>query len=260
MASEYQEFYLQAGIALVSLIAGVLIAKINNKTGIFSYHWSSNRIALSANDSIFGDVRATWQGVPVRNLHMFTFEVENSSTRDYENVELRVYSGVGTQILNEKTEIVDTPYIVPLSEQYLARQRVPADCEPTQQQLDAHHSNREYKLRAFNRGQKLRFSYICTRPDDDELPMLFIATPSRGVRMKLVHSPAVVLKPMWGVPVPVALVRAFIVSTLVVVASSLYFKNVVAASVVCMVVGLTAQIFGAALYKAERYFRNFVSG
>lgn len=239
---------------------GALINRIQNKTGIFTYHWHSNRIALSTNDSVFGDVRATWQGVQVRNLHMFTFEVENSTAKDYEDVELRVYSASETQILNEKTQIVGTPYIVPLSEQYLARQNVPAGASPTPAQLDEHHHNREYKLRIFNRGQKLSLSYICTRPNDDDLPMLFITTPSRGVRMKLVSSPSVVLKPIWGVPVHAAITRAALLSIATVVLCSLYFESVLAASMVSMFVGLTGQIFGAAFYRAEKYIRDLISG
>ena len=260
MTGEYQELIPQAGIALASGIAGILIGKISNKSGVFSYHWNSNRIALSANDSAFGDVRATWQGLPVRNLHIFTFEVENATTKDYADIELRVYSGAETQILNEKTEVVDTPYNIPWSEQFATRQHIPAGASPTPAQLNEHHHNREYKLGAFNRGQKLRLSYICTRPNDDELPMLFVTTPSRGVRLRLISSPSVVLKPMWGVPIVSAITRAFIVSLAVVIASAWYFESVLIASVVCMVVGLTSQVFGAALYKVERYFRSLVSG
>lgn len=260
MAFEQQDLLQNATYALIGSALTWLAGKIQKKTGVFTYHWTANRIALSANDSVFGDVRATWQGVQVRNLHIFTFEVENCTTTDYENVEFRVYSGPETRILNEKTEILGTPYNVPLSEQYIARQSVPPGNTPTQEQLNEHQHNREYKLKAFNRGQKLLLSYICTRPTDDELPKLSIATPSPGIRLKLVNSPTVVLNPLWGVPISAAIKRALLLSVAVVFACSLYLESVAVASIVSMVVGLFGQILGAAIYRAEKYLRNLISG
>ncbi|HXU93613.1 MAG TPA: hypothetical protein VFP33_08155 [Gallionella sp.] len=249
---------------LAAAVAGgvgtLLIAKIRNKTAYISFYWTSNRIALSANDSVFGDVRVTWQGMPVRNLHMFVFDVENTTTQDYENIDLRVYSDDETLILNEKTEVIGSPYTVHWSKEYQSRQYVAPETQPTAPQLKEHHHNREYNIPVFNRDQKLRLSYLCNRPNDDELPMLFIATPSRGIKLKLAHSPSITLNPIWGVPIHAAMFRALAVSIVVVVASAAYIDNVLTASAVCMFVGLTGQIFGAALFKVERFIRNLVSG
>jgi len=40
----------------------------------------------------------------------------------------------------------------------------------------------------------------------------------------------------------------------------MFIDNVVIASSLCMVVGLTGQLFGAVLYKIERFFRNLITG
>jgi hypothetical protein len=90
--------------------------------------------------------------------------------------------------------------------------------------------------------------------------MLFIATQTRGVKLKLTANPSVTLNPIWGVPIPSAIIRALIVSIVVVGISVMFIDNVVIASSLCMVVGLTGQLFGAVLYKIERFFRNLITG
>lgn len=259
MDATYSEILKNLVVAGAGGIVVILFEKIRNKTACISYRWVCNRIALSANDSIFGDVRVTWQGHSVRNLHMFVFEIENTTTTDFENVGLRIFTENETLILNEKTEILDSPYIVKWSDEYQSRQFVTPNDQPTESQIFEHHHNREYSLPVFNRNQKIRLSYLCNRPGDDELPMLFITTPSRGIRLKLVPSPSITLNPIWGVPIPSAIVRALILSVFVVLVCAIYIQDVAIASLVCMVVGLSGQFFGAVLYKVERFFRKVVS-
>jgi hypothetical protein len=260
MDANYIDLLKNLALALVGAIGGAILAKIRNKTASISYRWTCNRIALSASDSVFGDVRVTWQGTPVRNLHMFVFEVENTTTQDFENVGLRVYSAEDTLILNEKSEVIGTPYIVNWSQEFKTRQLVVPGAQPTQQQLKEHHHNREYNIPVFNRGQHLRLSYLCNRPNDDQFPILFIATPARGLKLKLCASPSITLNPIWGAPIPSAISRALIVSFLVVLGCAIYVQNVVIASVICMVVGLIGHLFGAALYRAEQLVRRLIAG
>lgn len=260
MDQQYMDLLPQALAAVIGGVVTLIFTKLRNKTACFSFHWVSNRIALSANDSAFGDVRATWQNVQVRNLHLFTFEIENTTTTDFENVDFRVYSAEETRILNEKTELVDTPYIIEWANNYRSRQAVGPGQQPTQQQLDEHHHNREYTVTVFNRGQKVRLSYLCTRPNDDEPPMLFLATPSKGVRLKQVAAPTITLNPILGVPIPAALTRGLIVCLVVVLASSYFIPSVPLAASICMIVGLVGQVFGALVYRAETLIRKLVAG
>lgn len=246
------------------LIAGAVVTlvfhKIRNKTGVFGYISNFNRVALSADDSIFGSVRATWQGHQVRNLHFFTIEVENLTSTDYENVEFKVYSGNDTLILNERTEVIDTPYIIPWSDSYRARLAVAEGQQATAQQTNEHAHDREYLLPVFNRGQKLRFSYLCTKPNDDNEPGVFVSTPMKGVRLKRLKNPYAIINPIWGVPIPAAVPRMLIVAVLVVVVCGLFVKNVWVASAVSMVVGLIGQVFGAAVYKVEKLLKRLIAG
>ena len=245
---------------VVGAVVTLIFYKIRHKTGIFGYISNFNRVALSADDSVFGSVRAIWQGHEVRNLHIFTIELENMTLKDYANVEFKVYSGNDTLILNERTEVIDSPYIVPWSDTYRDRLAATSGQQVTAQQINEHYHNREYSLPVFNRGQKIRFSYLCTKPNDDDEPFVFISTPAMGARLKRLKNPYVIINPIWGVPIPATLIPALLVSVFVVIICGLFVENVWIASVLSMFVGLTAQIFGAAVYKIEKFFRKLIAG
>lgn len=256
------ENQLLASVLLLVLgaIIGLVFSKLSSKTGILRYFISYIKVGISADDQVFGSVRLTWQGHDVRNLHLCNIEVENSTSRDYENVIFKVFSGQETLLLNQRTEVADSPYIIPWEENYSHRIYVPDGEKATQEQIDEHKHNREYSLPVFNRGQKIRFSYLCTNPNDDNEPSIYISSLSKGLRLKKQKLPWVVLNPIFGVPIPIAIIRALIISVLVLIGTGLFIENVWLASSICMFVGLTGQIFGAAAYKVERFILNLISG
>ena len=254
----------QLALSLILLILGGIITlvftKIANKTGVFRYYTTSTKIGVSTDDNIFGSVRSTWQGHEMRNLYLCAIEVENTSSRDFENIEFKVYTGSDTLLLNQRTEILDSPNIIKFTNSYNSR-LTPADGdEATDAQINEYRHSREYDLPVFNRGQILRFSYLCTNPNDDNESNVYIDTPSKGVKLKRRNTPYLIVSPIFGVPVFAAIGRALIVSFFVIVACSLWIDNIWVASSICMLVGLSGQIFGAILYKVEKFLINIVSG
>ena len=254
----------QLALSLILLIVGGVITfvftKIANKTGVFRYYTTSTKIGISADDNIFGSVRSTWQGHEMRNLYLCAVEVENTTSKDYENIEFKVYTGNETLLLNQRTEIIDSPNIVPLSTSYSDRLAIPDGEEATDAQVNEYRHSREYELPVFNRGQVIRFSYLCTNPNDNNESNVYINTPSKGVKLKRRNTPYLIINPIFGVPVSVAIIRALIVSVFVVVATSLWINNIWLASSICMLVGLTGQIFGAMVYRVEKFVINTFSG
>jgi hypothetical protein len=251
--------------AFAWMVAGIVVTiianKMHNKTGLFRYTLSYDKLGMSADDHIFGDVRATWKGTQVSNLYLYTIELENSTSTDYENIEFHVYSGDDTIILTERTGVVDSPNIIKWSDAFEARMSVPEGEQPDEQATKTYSHRREYELPVINRGQKLRFQYLCTKPNDfSDNPGIYIHSPSKGIKLKQSSSPSVVINPIWGVPVPVAIARALILSVLVVLACGIWIESIWAASIIAMVFGLSAQQFGALFYKAERFIWNSVAG
>ena len=251
-------------ISMVSLVVGILlnqlITALRSKTNVLGYITYFNRIGLSVDDQIFGSIRLNWEGHELRNLYSYSFEIENLTSQDFENFNFEVITGNETILLNQKTEIVDTPYIVRWSPKFEAEMAVLPGQTATEAQIETYHRRREYQVPVLNRGQRLLLTFLCTRPNDDEDPFLGASTLAKGLRLKRLKNPYVLLKPVFGVPIPTAIARAFVVALLVVGLCSAFIHQPWLASIISMAVGLTAQLLGAALYKIERLLKRAISG
>lgn len=147
-----------------------------------------------------------------------------------------------------------------MGKSYGQRIHIPEGEKATDEQIKEYRHNREYELSVFNRSQILRFSYLCTNPNDDDEPGVYLSTSSKGIKLNQRKSPHLVINPIFGVPIPVAITRAFIISILVVIACGVWIENIWIASCLSMIVGLTGQIFGAIEYKIERFIIKAVTG
>src|SRR5258706_5522175 len=175
-------------VSIVSLFAGVLLTNavttILAKTKHLRYSTRVNRLALSTDDAVFGSVRATWNSKSVRNLYMAWVEVENTSNRDFEKVDFKIYVANETFLLNDRTAVMAAPYAVQWSPEYKASLEVAPGALPTERQQFRYDHSREYLLSVFNRGQVLQFTYLCSRPNDDLEPGVFVSTTLKGAKLK----------------------------------------------------------------------------
>jgi len=250
----------QLTVSLVSMVAGALITilttKILGKTASLRYSTRIDRLALAADDPVFGSVRVSWGDQAVRNLHMAFVEIENLSNRDFENVEFRVYTGDQTLLLSERSSVVGTPYILNWSDRFKALLEVAPGATPSKAQWNLYLHSREYHVPVLNRGQLLQLHYLCTRPSDDESPLLFVSTQLKGAKLKHQFRSNLIV----GVPVQVALPRGLVVASLIFLASGAFLRSVWAASALSMLAGLFAQLLGAMEYKVERWLKNLIAG
>ncbi|MFC7048368.1 hypothetical protein [Emcibacter nanhaiensis] len=237
-----------------------LFGNISNKTSVLKYIVETNNIGVSTDDKTFGSVRVTWQDNNVRNLYITNFVVENGTSKDFENIKFKIYSGDNTLLLNESAVVVDEPYVIPKEEHYEERLHIPKDHEPNQQQIDEYYHSREYELGVFNRGKRLKFSYLCTNPNDDNPPEVFISTPSKGIRLKQNLVPYLVMKPLFGVSVTSSIIVALLLSAVVVILSGLWIKDVWIVASICMIFGLTGQVFAALFCRIFKFLRDLIAG
>ena len=242
--------------AVVGSVITILWSAFRAKSAKFRYSTRVERIAVAAEDPVFGDVRVQWKGANVRNLYMAKMEVENISPKDFENVNLTIYTEENTKFLSEATQIVGTPDIVRWSPAFQQQLNVSPGETPTQQQWQLYNTRREYAVPVFNRRQLLRFQYLCTRDDDQLLPNVFINAPISGV--KLVHRPHVNF--VLQVPIELALIPGIMTALLISVASVMFLKSSWLVAVVSGLAGLTATLAGAVVYKIYRRVWNILFG
>jgi len=242
---------------LFGALVTFVVTKLANKSVRLRYSSVVERIAVSANDQVFGTVQVTWNGgQPMRNLYLATIEVENTSSRDFENVDLKVYCGDDTELMSERTSVAGNPYIVEWSPSYKAMMAIPAGGAPSQWQLYNYMHGREYEVPVFNRGQLLHLNYLCTRPNDDQTPALWVSTRLKGARLAL----QVRRNFTHGVPQQIALAHGLVIAFLTACACSFFIHTSRTASFVCIAVGLFAQSFGALEYKIWKWLWKLLAG
>ncbi len=241
---------------LFGSILGWIISKLQSRTKRLRYSTSVERVALSAADAIFGNVSVTWSGNAVRNLYMARITLSNTSSHDFEKVPLRVYTGNDTFILTEQTRVRNSPDIVHYSPEYQAKLATAAGQTPTALQLETYYHTREYEIPIFNRDQVADFSYLCTLPNVDTPPGVFLSTQIKGAKLILDNRPL----SSFGVPLHIALVHGMVICILTLLSSATFVHRVWAAGLICLVVGLFAQPIGAHEYKAERFLWKALTG
>lgn len=107
-------------------------------------------------------------------------EVENASAKDFENVNLTIFTDENTKFLSESTQIVDTPNIVQWSPSFQQKLKVSSGETLAPQQWLLYNTRREYLVPVLNRRQLLRFHYVCTKDESQLLPTFFSTHRSRA--------------------------------------------------------------------------------
>ena len=254
------QFFSQALNVLAGAAAGVLgtllVGALRTRSARFRYSTRVDRIGTSVDDPVFGAVRVQWRDNDVRNLYMAVVEIENASSKDFEDVGLTIYTGNDTLLLlSEQTRMIDSPNTVLWSPDFRARLG-PAGGVLTHEQWEIYYHRREYLVPVFNRGQVLEFHYMCTRPDDDLLPHVFVEAPVKGVKLLYRQKTRLVL----GVPFELALIYGTVSALVVSVLAAWFFGGSWIATAVVFMVGYTVLLQGALISKATRRLRNAIFG
>lgn len=241
--------------AIVTLFIGGLIKtfydKVVCKTKIIYYTVNTERIALSTNDPIFGSIKVDWKGNIVDNLYNNIIEVENTTSTDFKDIELKVWCSFDTFILGERTSIINTTRILEWTKAYKEKIHIYQNQQATQIQLDDYFHEREYTIPIFNRGQKIHFTYLSTVKNNTQ----------HGIYVEVLH-PGIEFKQRFAtnkihnVLVQDALFWGLFACLATVFLSILYLQDIWLIASLCMIVGLVAQSIGALIYKCIAFLRK----
>ncbi len=245
-------------VAMLSAVVGTILTlftqRILNKRGLFTYFVSHNQVAVSGDDAIFGTVRVTWNNNSVANLYSSTIELRNESLKDYEDVNVRVFSG-DTILLTERTEILGTTRSLKWSEAFSRTLMVPSGGNPTDLQKNLHASDREYLIPTMNRSQVVRLTFL-NEATIGKPPFIGLDVLHTGAKVKY----RVSLNEFWGVPQPsaalVGSISGFLFTGIVIV----LVDNVWVAAITSFFYGIMVLVPGALLIKLWRNLRDLIGG
>jgi hypothetical protein len=239
-----------AGGVLLTLLTQYIL----NKRGLFTYSVRHDRIGVSADDAVFGSVRVTWNGNPVRNLYSSTVELINYSMKDYENVIVRAFTN-DTVLLTERTEIVDTTQIANWTAEFSASLTVAPGQQPTQAQIDLHGIRREYLLPIMNRGQLVRFHFL-NAAKTQAGPSIWLDVLHKGVKTKFRPARPEIL----GVALTTSIWIGMAIGLVFLIVLIKFIPILWLAALLAFVYGLFAQIPGIFLVKVWRWLRESLGG
>jgi hypothetical protein len=246
-------------LSLLSAIGGgliaVLLGALRGRLKTLEYGVTHDPVAFAADDAVFGSVKVTWQGHKVTNLYTSTITLTNATTRDFEDLKFKVYTG-DTLLLTQYTEIPGTSYTLKWTDEYENAVRVEPGQQPTDRQFHTFRHNREYVVPVLNRGKRVVVRFLTTVPPGGQGPAVWVDMLHPGVRVE--YRPNV--PQIHGVPVKLAISIGLVACAAVVLLTSLYIPFVSLAALVSMIIGLFAQSVGAFIFRAARYMWVLVVG
>jgi hypothetical protein len=245
-------------VGALSFLAGitgtVITTQITGRRAVFRYFVVHNAIGRTVNDPVFGSVQVTWNNNAIAHLYLSTVELANDSFRDFENVVVMIYT-TNTKLLSQFPSIIGTPRIAQLTDDYKTRIQVPEGQQPTADQFDTWHRGRDFVLPTFNRGQKVRFEFL-NSADTADMPAIYLSVSHPGARVRF-H---VAAETFWGVPRPRAALAGTLVGAAVLTVMLALVGPAWVIGLSAFVLGLFAQMPGAAVVRAWRALRGWYGG
>ncbi len=250
--------WLDPGIAeiVASAVCGgvvtLLLFRIAKKRGKFSYFVHHNRIAMSADDPIFGNVQVTWNQKPVGNLFLSTVELKNDSLKDFEDVVVKVFTN-DTTLLTERTDVVDTTQGLRWSPGFQESLHTAAG-GPTPFQMNLYNTTREYIIPTMNRGQLIRFAFL-NAPGQDVQPSLWLDIVHPGVKLRF---KAVPTAEILGVSQPAAALVGFVIGLVFLGAVIFFVQSTWIAAGLAFLFGSLLVLPGAFMIRCWYLLRDLV--
>lgn len=239
---------------LGGVLAAFFTQKILNKRGLFSYFVTHNRVGVSSQDTVFGDVSVAWNNNAVENLFFSTIELKNESLIDYENVVIQTYTS-DTKLLTEFTRTSDSPNILLWTDSYKSKVHVEEGEKPTEVQFNIHQGQREYVIPVFNRGQQVYIEYLNTA-NTSEMPNIWLSATIKGVKVKFRNPETEV----YGVSRRKATIVGVILGLLLLVPLVLFIPNSWAIGLAALGYGFFVVFPGVFIIKGYRRARDLVGG
>ena len=280
MFSTFPDWIFPSAISVVlTFVVTWIIFIVRNRRVLLTYHVTHDRIGMSALDKIHGNVAVTVGGNPVQNLFMSNIWLVNRSMCDVENLEVKIFCRVDDmQLMSEQTHIEgtvdvlkhttefeeitchlsDTITEVKHAEDTGDYAKVQALHQIIDSQWPTWATGRWYAVPVLTRGQTIRFTYM-TNVSSKANPEIFISCQKAGVRLKY-KEPYQLVWHLWGVSLSDAAFAGIIIAAAVAILVIYSISTLWLAALICLIVGLICNVFGAGVVKLYRWIWNQVIG
>lgn len=185
---------------LISVIIGVYLEKFKNRLKIIKFDILNQPIATSSQSDYWGDIKVSHNGRDIKHLSVLTFQIENTSNQDLENINVDLSVDANSQILGQSGFYTDSNtsillenghfdyfnHVLQRNEQDLQeKQRNPDHITPPQlmQEIDWVLKNKKFHLPVFNRKNEATFNLLVEN-FNGQIPLGYINIVHKSLRLE----------------------------------------------------------------------------
>jgi len=171
--------YIWSALAFVAgLVTKHLFDLYRNKISKLQYSISKSFLGASGHDNYFGNVQILYNNNPVQNLFLCTITLVNTSNKDFNNLEITVWSEVDSLILVSHANKSNSINPLSLTQSYIQ------ECQNiTDQNVKLVWSRRPYLIPVLNRDDSVTFSCLVTNPNKTE-PNIYLNCEHSGLKIE----------------------------------------------------------------------------
>jgi len=234
-------------LSVITFLAGAMATAFGNylrcRLRVFEYRVYHQQVGLSADDSIFGNVRITLDSVELQNLYFSEVILKNTTLKDFTNLKCKIYTGT-TILLSQAVSIEKTTCVPDFSSEYKEKIFPHDGVTITDDQYSTYRHSREFLIPVMNRSQEFKARFLTTSSTNNPEICMEILHP--GVKLK--YCPF--QQHFFGVPIRLTLPIGLVLCFIIFVTSAFYIQTPWVGGLVCVIVGLFAQNIAAIIYLA----------
>lgn len=240
--------------AVVLAIAGAVLVTVRGRIRVLQFTVEHDNLAVSIDDPAFGQVQVTYAGIPVTRLWRTRVTLRNDTGKDFEKLEVRVFTNEDTMLLGERIERSASSYKIGYTKAFEGTLALAAGVPPTPQQQHAFNHGRDFLVPVLNRNDWITWNFLTSVPlahdgkPQASGPSVWVEIQQAGLRVR--YRPSVPL--IHGVPVKTAATLGVIATVVAYLASAYLLRNPWLAAAPSGIVALFGQSIGAHMYKAYR--------
>lgn len=177
---------MQLGDTLIGTIIGgvvtIIITKLLKRRSTFIVERYDEEFSQSKNLPIGANLRVMHGQREIENFRISRFNIKNESSKDFENVKVRIWSGPDRFILHDTVRMVNYIDRIPYHPEYLSSLQPDENGEYSQLQISEYNTKREYLFGTFNRFDKAEITVVSS-VEGQAKTNVWIEIPHKGIKI-----------------------------------------------------------------------------
>ena len=273
MVDTYSDWLPQLNWIIPTIITVIITCTgfmFHNRRAVLTYHYTCNQIGISTNDNIHGNIEVFLGGKPFQNLHLVNIYLINQSYRDFENLEVKVWSPENTKLLTDFAHLEGTTKYLEyspetqnifnrLQEIKLSGKNDDIAQAAFQSNLNLYQQCRYFAVDTLSRRQSINFTFMTEVTPSSE-PVLFLECHKKGVKLKYKDPYPPTIRHLWGVSIVHATKWGLAISLILSGLAIYFFTTSWLVGILCLMAGLFCNLFGVLIVKSYRWFLGIIIG